>query len=286
VSVLKDSQSTLTGPKFVGADGETPADTASLPVCTVTRENGTALTAAVVTNLSDNGIYTAAITTAHTALLDRLVLVWTGTATLAQTYTQHVEVAGGWYVTIPEVRDEPDLSLSANYSTDAVRRMRDRFEKLAEDFCSVAFVPRYNRVSLYGNGGTCIMLPHTQLRDVVSVTIDGTPVASSAFELNNVTGLVRTDGSSLTRPAANAYNLIVEYTHGYDYPPADLKEACLEFIRSKLTGRRAGFPNAAQDSTMDGNQVTFGQAGPDRPTGIASVDEVLNRLNETIPGVA
>jgi hypothetical protein len=40
---------------------------------------------------------------------------------------------------------------------------------------------------------------------------------------------------------------------------------------------------------MDGSdstrQWTFGTPGTDKPTGIDSVDEVLNRYNETIPGI-
>jgi hypothetical protein len=280
VSVLLNTQYTLTSPTFVGADGETPEDCDTEPTCTVTRADGTALTAAVVTDAAGAGLYEAAITTDHTDQLDRLTITWTGTAgDLVQVYRQELEVAGGWYVTIPEAQNEPDL---ANTPIAEIRRERDRFEALAEDHCSVAFVPRYHRESLYG-GCSHLMLKWCRPISILAVTIDDEAQDVDDFELDPILGLRYVTGQRFA--TGTGRNVVVSYTHGYQFPPADLKEACLAFIRSKVTAKKTGVPNAAMDGSDSTRQWTFGTPGTDKPTGIDSVDEVLNRYNETIPGI-
>lgn len=288
MSVLKDTAYTLTSPTFVGADGETPTDTASTPTCTVTRANGTALTAASVTATSEDGVYTAAITTSHTSQLDRLTITWSGTAgSLAQVYTQELEVAGGWYVTIPEVRATRDLSDEARYPVADVRSTRDRFEKIAEEHCGQAFVPRYHSETLRGNNRSNLILKYPNLISILSVTVDGTAMTVGDYELDEALGLVRTDGSWFPCPSGSGRNVTVEYTHGMTVCPVDVKEECLTFLRSKLTHVVAGIPNAQMTEAIDGGrQMTFASQGAEAPTGIPSVDEVLNRRNVRIPGIA
>lgn len=283
MSVLKNTEYRLTSPTFVAGDGETPTDCATDPTCSVTREDGTALTAATVTAAAGDGAYTAAITTTHTSQLDRLTITWTGTADgFDQVYAQELEVAGGWYVTIPEVQAEPDLS-STTVAT--IRRERDRFERLAESHCGVAFVPRYERETLRGDGSDHLLLKWPRGISVLSVTIDDVAQTASDFTIDPTYGLIYVDGSTFSR-ATGQRNVTVAYTHGHPYPPADLKEASLAFIRSRTTLKATGIPNAAMEGSDSTRSWTYGAPGPDKPTGIDSVDEVLNRLSERIPGVA
>lgn len=283
MSVLKDTQYTLASPTFVGADGETPTDCASTPTAAVTRDDGTSLTAAVVTAAAGDGAYTAAITTTHTSQLDRLTVTWTGTAgSIVQIYTQRLEVAGGWYVTVPEVQAEPDLSTA---TVAVIRRKRDEFESLAENFCGVAFVPRYERETLAGDGTANLLLKWPLPRTLLSVTVDGVAGTLADYDVDPVYGLVKLSGT-IPRSSDNARNVVVTYTHGHDFPPPDLKEACLAYLRSKITVRSAGIPNNAMDGSDQTRNWTYSAPGEDKPTGIPSVDEVLVRLSELIPGVA
>lgn len=287
MSALKDTQYTLTSPTFVGSDGETPEDTASLAVCAVSRANGTALTAAVVTNTAEDGVYTAAITTTHTAQLDRLQITWTGTAgSLAQVYTQELEVAGGWYVTIPEVRGTRDLSDATKYTVAEIRSRRDEFERIAEHHCGQAFVPRYHSETFRGNGRSNLILKYPNLISILSVTVDDVAQTVGDYELDEALGLVRTDGTRFPCPTGSGNNVTVEYTHGLTVCPVDVKEACLTYLRSKLTHVVAGLPNPQATEAIDGGRLmTFSSRGTDTPTGIPDVDDVLNRRNVRIPGI-
>ena len=291
MSVLRGTQYTLESPVFVGSDGETPEDCASLPTATVTRDDGTSLTAATVTNTSENGKYTAAITTTHTARLDLLRIQWTGTSgSQVQVYDQTLEVAGGWYVTIPEIRGEQDMSSTTKYPVAELRRRRDEFEAIAEEYCGVAFVPRYATITVRGNGARSILLPHSRLLDVLSVTIDGTAKDATDYELDEDFGIVAKDGSTFTRPSSTSgRNVTVTYTHGYKSCPPEMRRACLTWMASKLTTQASGLSTAAATEVVDGGrQMTFSTASASdrRPTGIDSVDAVLNRLDETVPAVA
>lgn len=274
---------TITSP-FVAVDGETPTDCATDPTCTVTRADGTALDPAVVANVAGNGMYTAAITTDHTDQLDRLTLTWAGEVDgLEQVYRQEVEVAGGWYVTVPEVKAEPDCALA---SADQIRRERARFERLAEDYCSVAFVPRFERELLAGDGTCHLLLKWCDPTAVIAVTVDGVEQDPADFEVDPILGLRYVTGQTFPRPSGGGgRNVAVSYSHGSPFPPADLKEACLAFIRSKLSMKATGIPNAAMDGSDSTRQWTYSVPGTDKPTGIESVDEVLNRYNQTIPGI-
>lgn len=290
MSVLRGTQYTLESPVFVGSDGETPEDCASLPTATVTRDDGTALTAAVVTNTSENGKYTAAITTTHTARLDLLRIQWTGTAgSQVQVYDQTLEVAGGWYVTIPQIRAEQDMSNTTKYPVALLRDRRDEFESIAEEYCGVAFVPRYATVTVRGNGRSAILLPHSRLLDVLSVTIDGVAKDAADYELDEDHGIVAVDGSTFTRPSTNGRNVTIAYTHGYQSCPPEMARGCLTWMASKLTAQASGLATPGASEVVDGGrQMTFSSASAAdrRPTGIDSVDAVLNRLDETVPAVA
>ena len=283
MSVLVGTETTVTSPTFVAADGETPTDCDDDPTCTVTRADGTELDAAVVTAIAGDGLYSAAITSDHTDQLDRLTLVWTGeVAGFVQRYVQALEVAGGWYVTIPEAKAEPDLG---TVSVDTIRRERDRFETLAESYCSVAFVPRFEIETLQGDGSCQLLLKHPRPLTILSVTVDGEAQDVADFELDPILGLRYTTGATFAR-SSTGRNVTVCYTHGYPYPPADIKEACLAFIRSKVSMKVTGIPNAAMDGSDSTRQWTYSVPGAEKPTGIESVDEVLNRYNQTLPGVA
>lgn len=289
--ILKASQYTLTSPTFVGADQETPEDCATTPTCAVTREDGTALTAATVSNSSSsNGVYTAAITTTHTSQLDRLTVTWTGTAgSQVQVYTTELEVVGGHYVTLPEIRAEAGLDDAQRFPRALLEEIRDEYEDLVERICGVSFVRRYERDVLDGNADYVLPLSKLYPRSIISVKVNGTSQTAADFTLYDH-GAIRWDVSTFQRPdGTSGYrNVAIAYEHGYDAPPPKLRRELLKAIRNEATSRRSDMPTNQISQVYEGMTIRF--STPDRkagrPTGILSLDPVLVELSEKVPGIA
>ena len=117
----------------------------------ITRADGTVLVAA---GASTSGVTTAPrtynLTTTHTALLDTLKITWT--STLKGTLVSYVEVAGGFLFSISQARALKPLDNVTNYPTAVLKDMRITVEQALEDACGVAFVPRYERETVNGDG--------------------------------------------------------------------------------------------------------------------------------------
>lgn len=289
--IVKGSQYTLTSPTFVGSDQETPEDCASTPTCTVTREDGTSLTAATVSNSSStNGVYTAAITTTHTSQVDRLQIVWTGTAgSQVQVYRTELEVVGAHYVTLPEIRAESGLDDTQRFPRALLEEIRDEYEDLIERVCGVSFVRRYERDQLDGTTGSVLRLSRIRPRTVLSVTVNGTAKTTTEFTLYDH-GEIRWDVNTFPAPdGTNGYrNVAVAYEHGLDAPPPKLRREILKAIRSEALSRKSDLPTNQISQVHEGMTVRFSTPDPKngRPTGILSLDPVLVELSEKVPGIA
>lgn len=289
---VKGSSVAVTSPTFVAADGETPADCTGTPTCTVTREDGTALAAATVTSAgTGTGSYTAAITTTHTAQLDRLALVWTGTADgYVQVYRQTLEVVGGRYVTLPELRAEPGLADTARYDRALLDELRDAIERTVEDYTGVAWCRAYERDHLYGNGRGRLLLSRRRPRALLSVTIDGTAVSTALFDLDEVTGELVYLDNTFDPSSDGAPNVVVAYEHGHDNPDGDLALEVRKWIAHNALRRRVvDSPSDAISETVDGRTVRFSTPDPraGRPTGSLALDAILNRpgVFSRVPGI-
>ena len=82
-------------------------------------------------------------------------------------------------------------------------------------------------------------------------------------------------------------NIVLEYTYGEDQPPGDLKDQFLVYVRSLLLSKDSRIPSQATSMQTDFGSFQLGQArGWDKPTGIASVDAVLERYGEKLPVIA
>jgi hypothetical protein len=287
------SDASVASPPFVGADGETPADTASTPTCTVTRDDGTVLAAPTVSGgTAGDGVYQAALTAAvHTSRVDRLTLIWTGTVTGAgqQRHTQIVDVAGGVYATLAELRDLDDLDDTITFPTALLRQLREEFEDRAEAWLDEAQVNRYASEKLRGWGGSTLMLSHRNPREIISASDVAADGSLSAYSNVNQwtfdrTGQV-TATTTFTRPADRRANVIVRYRHGADNPDPDLVEACRLFVRAKAL-ERAGNRFGRDVISQSQEGVTIRYSTPDprngRPTGILDVDAILTGM---APGV-
>jgi len=287
--VAKNSAVTLTSPTFVDTDGDTPADATGTPTCTVSREDGTALAALTVTD-AGIGVYTAPLTTTHTSQLDRLTVTWTGTVSgQQQVYTDEVEVVGGHYVTIPEIRGERGLDDISKYPVSLLREVRDEFADMVEGICGVAFVRRYHRDLFNGAGRSTHTLTWPRPRSVISVKYDGVAQTAADFSLLPH-GVVVAESGVFPAATGDELNVAVAYEHGFDAPPADLRREALKWIRGRVFERGSGIPENAISTTFEGQTIRLSTPDPERgrPTGIMSLDQILTRpgVMHRVPGIA
>jgi hypothetical protein len=242
---------------------------------TITRADGTALVTAAATSNPSTGVYR--YTLAAQANLDYLTAVWSGTFSgTAQSITSYVELVGGYYATLPEIRALPNLSDTAKFTTAELTDARQWIETLVEDVTGVAWVPRYSRDLLDGAGTYEIILNHMKPRTLLALTVGGTAVTTTSFDLYESGRINRYDAGSTF--AIGRRNVVASYEHGYDSPPNDLKRAALTAIRYRLlTDQNQTIPDRALSMTNEFGNIQMAQPGPNRPTGIPEVDAVINR---------
>lgn len=287
--ILVGADYTLASPVFVGSDGETATDAASLPTCTVTRADGTVLAAPTVADAAGLGRYTATLTAAtHTNLLDKLSVVWTGTVTGAgvQRYTDGVDVVGAHYVSLAALRAYQDLSDPVKYPAALLQATRDDYAALVERICGVSFVPRYHYESLHGNSRQMLRLSKQRASAVRSVTVNGIVKSPSLFGLSDTGALVYLR-NAFPQSLDGAPNVIVGYEHGHVCPPASLSREMLKAVRSEVMAQRSQIRDNALSQTFDGMTIRFSTPDPKngRPTGILTLDPVLVEYDETMPGI-
>ena len=295
--IIKGSSVVLDSPVFVASDGETPTDCSSTPTCSVTRADGTSLTAAVVSDASGNGRYTAAITTTHTSRVDVLTVVWTGAVSgYTQVYTTELEVAGGHYATIPQLRAEPGLEDPGKVSTAELREVLSLYEDLVEDVTGVAWVRRYARISVGGFGNSAVLLRRTfpepaPLPTVIAVTVEGVAQTTADFGVSR-DGLLVWNAGYFPIPGTtySPYNVTLDLEHGYQSPPPALAREVRKAVRYELLSRHSDLPSNQISQTFDGLTIRYSTPDPKngRPTGILSLDAVLNLpgIMHRIPGIA
>jgi hypothetical protein len=122
----------------------------------ITRADGTVLVAAgTATTGSGTGARTYNLTTTHTALLDRLTVTWT--STLKGTLLSYVEVVGGFWFSLAELRAIRGLTDTTDYPTSDLAAMRTTVEDAIEEYTG-ALVPRYAYQTVSGVSGQPIRL--------------------------------------------------------------------------------------------------------------------------------
>lgn len=190
---------------------------------TVTREDGTALATGASTSGSGAAARTYSLTAAsHTGSLDFLRLDWESAT--KGTLTTYVEIVGGFLFTLATARTIEPLDDPSTYSTAELITARTLAETALEEACGVAFVPRYARERLDGNGDVDLLLKPRPLT-IASASVDGT--ALTAGELAD---LELYDDGRLYNPlswTAGRRNVEVKYTHGYAWVPPRVGRACL-----------------------------------------------------------
>lgn len=278
--IAQGRSATLSQTIYVDGTATNPApDSATV---TITRADGTALVTSQAATDGGVGIFTYTLTPAQTTLLDTLTVAWTFTyGGQSQAITSYVEVAGGFLFTIAQARTVKPLDNTTLYTVAKIAEARTLAEQALEDACGVAFVPRYRRETVDGNGRDTLLLK-PRPRSIRSLTVGGTAVTGT-----DLTAIVVKPTGELYRAAGWTLgngNVVIGYEHGHDLPPLRVGRACL--LLAKLFLVDGPFDDRATSiSTEDGtfSLVTPGLRGS--AFGIPEVDAVVQRYDLNV-GVA
>jgi hypothetical protein len=275
---------------FTVAGANTDPTTISLAVTTPAGVTTTYTYAAAEITRTAAGIYTKTITTTAAGTW---MYVWTGTGPAA-------DIGPGWfsvspvvasYVTVAELRVLPNLTDPAKFSDAELAAATDWFETTFEDYTGVAWVPRTvvdERHHLTSAAPT-LMLNHLKIRAVSAVRVYSDAATSVAFTADELADLRLNPGGVLSRGSlgsfTSGYGLVaVDYTHGYDAPPADVVEAAKVAIRDHLIVDYQA--NRQFAVSTEAGIIRTSQPGEERPFGIPEVDAVANRRNHSVPSCA
>ena len=194
------------------------------------------------------------------------------------------------YVTPAQVRTLPNLADSSRFSDADIAEAMDWFETTFEDYVGMAFVPRTATERLAGRCST-LMLDHWPVRSITAVRSYTTASAYTSFTADELADLLIDPTGSVRRYSLGYWpgDVEVEYVHGQEAAPADVRKAALVAIQNRLT----------QDNSGREADQTYGVAtqegfirnilpGKDRPFGSAQCDEVANRCRAKykLPAIA
>lgn len=274
--VLRTAKATLTRVFYLD---EIATDATGFVSVTVARLDGTVVQGPLNTTgpTADHGY---SFTFVGSDTLDELTLTWSATVggdaiVLDQDV---IQVVGGFVLTLGECRAaDPVFTNTARYPTqdllDRRNEVEDEFARLGRQ----SFVPRFARDVLSGNGSSVLKLKWPWLRRVLS--IDGVTADAASFGADEL-GLLR-------HPSGWTYgtgNITVEYEHGMDRAPLDIKRAAKLRLKSFLLTTKSPLPDRAERIvTTEVGLVTLGTATVDS-TGISEVDAALAKWPSPRPG--
>jgi hypothetical protein len=228
-----------------------------------------------------------------TADVNDLTAMWTfAVGGASQAATTHHRVVGDVLFTLAEARayDGGALANSATYPDADILAARDRIADAFAEICGVTFGARYAREVLDGDGSESVRVSSHRALAVRSIRIrsGATWTAFSTEELADVIvyprGLLYRE--TLGTFPAGRRNVEVEYEHGVQPVPAEVRLAALRLLRDQLVKS----PLDDRATSQAGEFGTFALATAGRNGsyfGLPLVDEVLKRYrSERLPVVA
>jgi hypothetical protein len=287
--VQRNTPSTLSVTFFAN---ETPVDPDGNSVTvSATKADGTTHISPVAATRTGAGVYTYAL--AAQAALQQLKFSWTGAISgQSVTLTTEVEIVGGFYFTVAQLRAyDSSLSLS-KYSYDQVVEARMSAESEFERICKRAFVPRFGRETLTGDGTEQLWLDRPDITSITKLTVDGVDKLASWV----TSGRVKVD-----RDATNMLffddggvwydlsDIVIEYEHGMKSIPFQIYDKSRQRARHFLTSKNARIDERVSvinaegfgrfNLATPGMEMGFGRyvrAGKgDWYTGVPEIDVVL-----------
>jgi hypothetical protein len=249
---------------------------------TVYRDDGTTLVPPTLAAGGGAQPRTLQLVTAETQRLDKLRAVWVSpTYGALPTSGYDHEIVGGFYASIAEIRDQPQIRVTADYPVEKLERARRWWADLVDNHCRQSFIPRYRAETrrLYRDDPHWrVGRPH--VRDVYAAVLINPPDADVTLDVTQWTPYPT---GRVTLPVGYPHSLWrgqlrVFYEHGLDQPDAELFEAGLTAMRHWLIDDRTGRGRRDMYILNELGQTIQRQtmAGEKRPTGIPEVDTVLN----------
>lgn len=247
------------------------------PTVTATRDDGTAVSGTVGTT-ADPKAFTFTIPAANNQLLDTLRLTWSAVSGgSTEAFVDTVEVAGDSLFSIAELRPYVPAA-----TTDAqIAAIRTRVEQAIEDACGLAFVPRYDRATLNGDGTTMLRLGRPFLRRVrwMSTVVAGVTTVLLPTDLSVLSISPAGFVAGYTWPRGYG-SVQAGFEHGMDRPPEPVRAAALDYARFLLTQDTSIDSRAERLVTDDGTLVFAGSGATPVPT----VNQVIDSYR--MPAVA
>lgn len=287
IRVLRTATTTLT--REVRVD-ETLTDPSTGLTVTVRRLDGTIVAGPTAASPISVGLYRYDLP--GQANLDLLDVSWVGiVGGVTVTMTDRVEIVGGYFFGLSEARaSDSSLSSPTQYTTAMLAAKRIEVEQECERICGWAFVPRFTRITVGGDGTSVLSVPIQKLRSVRAISTRYwtqaaptvvTPLTNISVESGGQ--IVRYDGGIF--PYGDA-TVTLEVEHGWDYPPEEIRDKAMYRLRSLLNLTRSGIPDRAYNySTPEG--ATYRLSMPSRGrTGIPEVDAVYQRYEAPPIGFA
>lgn len=239
-------------------------------------------TAALVTGAT--GVYELILSPTDTATLDVYEATWTATLSgAAHTFTTRFEIVGGFFFSTAEARAAfAELTNTTKYPDAKIVDAREEAERIIEDACEVAFVPRGRRLTLDGSGTSRLLLPWDAHRvtKVLTATVGSTVQTIADLRLYAYGELLHTTGEWTTGDR----NVVLHLEHGYTQPPPRIKTAALILARSRLVADTLS--DRATSQITDVGTILLAVPGMRGSiTGIPEVDAAIAQYRESVPAL-
>jgi hypothetical protein len=274
--IVRGLSATLSHTFYVDGVATDPSpDTATV---TITRDDGTAVVTGAAATNAGTGVVTYTLTPAQTATLDILTVAWTATfGGQAQTFTDVVEVAGGVLFTVAQALATDGLSAK---TAAQITEKRTLVEELLENACGVAFVPRYGKTTISGNGRSTIMLP-PRTTAIRSVTLDGVSIGATALATIKVLA-----SGEVYYPSwwtAGYANYEIAYEHGYSDGPERMAAGDAALTWAKMLLLSGPIDDRATGTATEFGNITLATPGMrGSVSGIPSVDQFIQSYNLSV----
>lgn len=278
----------------VHQDGE-PVDVSDSPAPTVVLTNadtGATITPATGVAEEATGKLVQVLSPTETTVR-RLKAVWSCTVNSAAiTLTTYHEVVGALLFALSEARafDRDALADDTRYTDLAILEARDQIAEAFEDICDVSFGTRATREVHDGPGGSELWLERMMCDTVSAAAIreHGTQTWT-ALTSDELADLLLYPNGKLVRESLGSWtvgrrNVRVDYSHGYQGVPLEIKRAALMVLRDQAPGSNIGMRALSETNDLG----TFRLAVPGengRWFGIPAVDEALSRYRRKVPAV-
>lgn len=187
------------------------------------------------------------------------------------------------YITAAEILEDPALERINRMPSGTISGYIAEFEETAEAYLDIAYRPRTATWETALRRRTSeLAVPHARVHAEPVVKVNGDTLPDR---------LVRVDGPSGRVRFRHGYSVgiddqvVVEYTHGLEAPPARLVRACKRYVVNEASSDVSGTSRNIIGQSVDGSYIRY--STPDwsagRPTGWLDVDNILNGMRGDRP---